>query len=55
MANDKVYDYGNFFSFPIIINNGTMLEIDFLPENLTANIIKKNGKIKPLDILTRKE
>lgn len=55
MANDKVYDYGNFFSFPIIINNGTMSEIDFLPENLSAETIKKSGKRKPLDILTRKE
>ena len=55
MANDKVYDYGNFFSFPIIINNGTMSEIDFLPENLSAEAIKKSGKRKPLDILTRKE
>ena len=34
MANDKVYDYGNFISFPIIINNGTMSEIDFLPEKM---------------------
>ncbi len=55
MANDKVYDYGNFISFPIIINNGTMSEIDFLPENLSANMIDKKGKRKPLEILTRKE
>ena len=55
MANDKVYDYGNFFSFPIMINNGTMSDIDFLPENLNADAIGKKGKRKPLRILTRKE
>lgn len=55
MANDKVYDYGNFISFPIIINNGTMLEIDFLPEKLSADMIDKKGRRKPLEILTRKE
>lgn len=55
MANDKVYDYGNFISFPIIINNGTMSEIDFLPENLSADMIDKKGKRKSLEILTRKE
>lgn len=55
MANDKVYDYGNFISFPIIINNGTMSEIDFLPEKLRAEMIDKKGRRKPLEILTRKE
>lgn len=55
MANDKVYDYGNFISFPIVINNGTMSEIDFLPEKLSAEIIDKKGNRKPLEILTRKE
>lgn len=55
MANDKVYDYGNFISFPIMINNGTMSEVDFLPENLKADMIDKKGKRKPLEILTRKE
>ena len=55
MANDKVYDYGNYISFPIIINNGTMLEIDFLPEKLSADMIDKKGRRKPLEILTRKE
>lgn len=55
MANDKVYDYGNFISFPIIINNGTMTEIDFLPEKLNANMIDKKGRKKPLEILSRKE
>lgn len=55
MANDKVYDYGNFISFPIMINNGTMSEVDFLPENLIADVIDKKGKRKPLEILTRKE
>lgn len=55
MANDKVYDYGNFISFPIIINNGTMSEIDFLPEKLRADMIDKKGRRKPLEILTRKE
>ena len=55
MANDKVYDYGNFISFPIMINNGTMSEVDFLPENLNADMIDKKGRRKPLEILTRKE
>ena len=55
MANDKVYDYGNFISFPIMINNGTMLAVDFLPENLNADMIDKKGRRKPLEILTRKE
>lgn len=55
MANDKVYDYGNFISFPIMINNGTMSEVNFLPENLSADMIDKKGRKKPLEILTRKE
>lgn len=55
MSNDKVYDYGNFFSFPVMINNGTMTEIDFLPENMTAEIVDKKGKRKPLVIHSRKE
>lgn len=55
MANDKIYDYGNFFSFPIIIYNGTMSQIDFLPENLSAEVIDKNGRRKALDILSRKD
>ncbi len=55
MSNDKVYDYGNFISFPIIISNGTMVEINFLPENLTADFIDKKGRRKPMHILTRKE
>ena len=55
MANDKVYDYGNFFSFPIIIYNGTMSEIDLLPEKMRADMINKKGKRKPLEILSRKE
>lgn len=55
MANDKVYDYGNFISFPIIIYNGTMSDLDFLPEKMHAVMIDKKGKSKPLEILTRKE
>lgn len=55
MANDKVYDYGNFISFSIVINNGTMTEIDFLPEKLSADLIDKKGHRRPLEILTRKE
>ena len=55
MANDKVYDYGHFISFPIMIHNGTMSEIDFLPEKLSAEMIDKKGKRKAMTILTRKE
>ncbi|MBQ6188001.1 MAG: hypothetical protein IJK49_08690 [Prevotella sp.] len=54
MGNDKVYDYGNFFSFPIIIDNATMSEIVLLPEKMQAYIVNKD-KNKPLEILSRKE
>lgn len=54
-ANDKVYDYGNYISFPIVISNGTMTEIDFLPERLSAVIVDGEGNEYPLEILSRKE
>ena len=55
MTNNKVYDYGNFYSFPIIITNGTMFAFDFLPEKMSAEITDKKGRKKPLEILSSKE